>query len=306
MPPYIYRFPVFILLLSLSLTAYPTSPATAPSVVTTIRPLHALTASVAGGLFEPQLLLRQRQSPHDYRLTPAAARMLSTADMAVWIGPGLETQLAIPLQNLVPQLRRLDLARHPQLKLLPLRGGGLWEHDHEHAEEHRDADLHLWLDADNAVAVTAILAARMGELDPVNAASYRRNAERAIADIRSADTATRARLQAAQPRPYWVLHDSLQYFERRYGLQGAGAIMVSPDRVPGARRVLELRRQLREQNIGCILYEERYGRRWIEMLIEGSDVKAIEIDPLGLEVDLGPDYYPTLLLNLADRISRCK
>ena len=91
-------------------------------------------------------------------------------------------------------------------------------------------------------------------------------AEHAVADIRAADAMARARLQAAQPRPYWVLHDSLQYFEKRYGLHGAGAIMVSPDRTPGAKRVLALRRQLHEQNIGCILYEERYGRRWIEML----------------------------------------
>ena len=103
-----------------------------------------------------------------------------------------------------------------------------------------------------------------------------------------------------------MLHDSLQYFEKYYGLEGAGAIMASPDRFPGAKRVLELRGQLRTQNIGCILYEERYGRRWIEVLIEDTAVKAIPIDPLGLELVEGPDFYPRLLLSLAGQIAKCK
>lgn len=297
------RFSIAALLLSVAITV-----TAAPSVVATIPPLHALTASVAGEVFEPALLLGRQQSPHDYRLTPAGARLLSAADLVVRVGPGLETQLALPLQGLAPTERRLDLDARPELKLLPLRGGGEWEHghEHEHAGEHADTDSHLWLDADNAVAIVEILAARLGALDPANAAAYRVNSARAIADIRAADAVASERLRAARPRPYWVLHDTLQYFEKRYGLEGAGAIMVSPERTPGARRVLALRRQLREQNIGCILYEERYGRRWIDMLTEDSAVKAIPIDPLGLELEPGPEFYPKLLLNLAEQIAKCR
>jgi zinc transport system substrate-binding protein len=305
--PYIYRFPILALLLSVPAPPAYTTPA-APSVVTTIRPLHALTAGDAGGLFEPQLLLRQQQSPHDYRLTPAAARSLAAADLAIWVGPGLETQLAIPLQTLTPAERRLDLVTRPELRQLPMRGGGMWEQDHQHEHEttHADNDPHLWLDADNAERIAGILADRLSAIDPANAADYRRNTERVAADIRAADAAVRARLQTARPRPYWVLHDSLQYFEKRYGLEGAGAIMVSHDRMPGAKRVLKLRRQLQTQNISCILYEERYGRRWIEMLIEDTDVKAIPIDPLGLEIEFNQDFYPTLLTRLAEQIANCK
>jgi zinc transport system substrate-binding protein len=205
---------------------------------------------------------------------------------------------------LAPPEHRLDLGLRPEMKLLPLRGGGTWQDEHEH-EGPTDADSHLWLDADNALAILDILQARLSALDPAHAASYRQHAEHAAADIRAADQAVRKLLLAAQPRPYWVLHDSLQYFEKRYGLVGAGAIMVSPDRIPGAKRILELRAQLQTQHIGCILYEERYGRRWIEVLIEDSDVKAIPIDPLGLELEEEPDFYPKLLLNLAEQIAKC-
>jgi zinc transport system substrate-binding protein len=267
--------------------------------------LHALASSVAGGLFEPELLLRQQQSPHDYRLTPAAARLLSRADLTVWIGPGLETQLAIPLQNLAPAERRLDVGKQPELKLLQMRGGGAWQEDHEHEKGHTDADPHLWLDANNVTAIAQLLAARLSELDPAHAADYGQNARQTVTAIRAADIEARARLRAAQPPPYWVLHDSLQYFEKRYGLEGAGTVMVSPDRTPGAKRVLELRQQLRTQNIGCILYEERYGRRWIDVLIEDTTLKAIPIDPLGLELELNQDFYPKLLLNLAEQIAKC-
>jgi ABC-type Zn2+ transport system substrate-binding protein/surface adhesin len=41
-------------------------------------------------------------------------------------------------------------------------------------------------------------------------------------------------------------------------------------------------------------------------LTEGSDVKAIPIDPLGLEIELDAGFYPELLLNLAEQIAECK
>ncbi|HEY3486871.1 MAG TPA: zinc ABC transporter substrate-binding protein, partial [Gammaproteobacteria bacterium] len=201
--------------------------------------------------------------------------------------------------------RRLTVSDWPELELLPTRSGGIWQEDSEH-HEHADLDPHLWLDAGNAVRIIEGITDRLAKLDPAHAETYRQNAASGIERIKAADAAVSRQLQTAKPKPYWVLHDTLQYFEHRYGLNPAGTIMVSPERKPGAKRMLALRAQLRTQGIACILYEPRYGRRWIDIMIEGSAAQAIPIDPLGLEIESGGYNYEKLLLNLAAQLAACK
>jgi zinc transport system substrate-binding protein len=286
------------------------APATAPTVVASLQPLYGLAAAVSRGVFEPVLLIPQNQSPHYYNLTPRAAHTLSRADLVLWIGPEMETRIAVPMQNLVETSRLLTVSTWPGIRRLPARSGGNWgqhSHGHEHAghHEHEGLDPHLWLAPDNAVQIVERLRQELARLDPPHAEQYRSNADAVIAGIRVTERDIAQRFKTAQPGSYLILHDALQYFEQHYGLKPSGALMVDPERKPGAQRVLQLRQQLRGGDISCILYEARYGRRWIETLIEDTPVQAIAIDPMGLEVTADADHYSALIKKLADNLLRC-
>lgn len=135
-------------------TALTASPALAlDGVVTSIKPIHSLVASVMEGVGEPELLVKGAASPHTYTLRPSDAAMLQDAPLVFWVGPGLEPFLYQPLDTLSANARVVTLEQTEGLTRLEFREGGAFEaHDHgdhgddhahdEHAEAGHDADEH--------------------------------------------------------------------------------------------------------------------------------------------------------------------
>ena len=58
-----------------------------PQVVVSIKPIHALTASIMAGVGEPSLILKGAASPHGCALSPSDARALQNADLLIWVRP---------------------------------------------------------------------------------------------------------------------------------------------------------------------------------------------------------------------------
>ena len=306
-----------------------------PDVVVSIKPIHSLVAGVMRGMGEPTLLIEGAGSPHTYSLRPSEARAIADADVVFWVGEGLETFLAGPLATLAPDSRLVALGAAPGVMLLPTRSGGMWdEHDHDehggeeadhdqhdaphedhaaeagHGEaEHDDgrgaSDMHVWLDPQNAEAMVDTIAATLAETDPDNADSYERNAARLREGLDRLDRQLAETLAPVVDRPFVVFHDGYQYLERRYGLNAIGSISVGPDRRPGARRLGEIRAMLEETDAACVFAEPQFEPALVETVIEGTSARAGVLDPLGAELDEGPDQYFRLLDALAGSLVHC-
>ncbi|MTI16017.1 zinc ABC transporter substrate-binding protein [Rhodobacteraceae bacterium RKSG542] len=116
-------------------------------VVTSIKPIHSLVASVMQGVGEPELILKAAGSPHAQSLKPSQAAVIQGAEVIFWVGPELETFLAKPLQTVGADARVVELMQAPGLQVLNLREDENFEaHDHsahggEH-EEHADHESH--------------------------------------------------------------------------------------------------------------------------------------------------------------------
>lgn len=298
----------------------------APEVAASIKPVHSLVAGVMGDLAAPELLISGGSSPHTARLTPSEAGLLERADLVVWVGPALETSLARPIRNIVAPARSLALLRAPGVTLLRTRSGGVWDgdghghdHDHDHEHEHETAasggevrgiregsiDTHLWLDPDNATAMVDVIASRLMEIDPDNARVYKANAAATKAAIAQADRRTAALLAPVAGRPFVVFHDAYQYLERHYGLNAVGAITLSPDRAPGARRVYEIRHMLAERDVRCVFREPQFAPDLVDTIVDGTGVRVGVLDPLGADLPPGPEAYPKLLTALGRSLQDC-
>jgi zinc transport system substrate-binding protein len=275
-------------------------------VVTTIKPLHALVGGIMSGVGEPVLLIDGSTSPHSYRLTPADARQLETADLVVRMGDFLESRLAKPMQTLVPPDKLLTLNTRPALTRLPARHGGAWADDDGHGDHgHGRYDPHTWLDPDNAAAMVNIIARRLQQLDPGHAEQYATNAERVAKRIAALDRRIAAELADVQNAPYLVFHDALHYFEHHYGLNPAGALTIDPERRPGARRLVELRRLIEEKHIRCVFHEPQFGTALADVLLENTGATLVTVDPLGLNIPPGFEGYLQLMQQLADNMHGC-
>lgn len=312
--------PIRILALcTLLLTLSMSTALAATDVVVTIKPIHALISGVMKDIGKPTLLIKGGQSPHSYSLRPSDARALADAELVVWIGPELESFLVQPLHSLAPSAQKVELLRKPELIRLPQRRGGNWTdgHDHsEHPDHHDHADTvdteirrsnnpHLWLDPHNAIDIVTLTTESLSELDPNNAATYRTNAHHLIQRLTALDRELAAQLKPLQSRPYLVFHDAYPYLEARYRLNPVGAISINPDRRTGAKRVAEIRATIESSGALCLFSEPQFRPQLVNALLDGTDARGGELDPLGADLPAGADSYFELMRALATALEGC-
>lgn len=150
------------------------------------------------------------------------------------------------------------------------------------------------------------MAAALIEADPARADTYRANASALDARLEALDAELRATLAPVSGRPFIVFHDAWRYLEEAYGLTAAGSITVSPERMPGAKRITELRHTITERGAVCIFAEPQMPSRLVATVAEGTGVGIGEIDPLGSAVaGPGADAYETLMRRNAIELARC-
>ncbi len=314
-----YLWAVFALVLA----APPLAAASAevPRVVTTIKPVHSLTAAVMGEQGRPRLLVDGAQSPHTYDMPPSDAYALERADVVVWVGPALEAFLQRPLASLAKNARHVRLQDAPGVKLLRTRVSGTWASAHagrahggaDHAGDgHAESaippdriDPHIWLDPANARAMVTAIADALAEADPAHADRYRANAAATRERIAALAADIEERLAPVREVPFVVFHDAYHYFERAFGLNAVGAIALNPQRQPSARRLHAIRTQIRELDARCVFREPQFAPDLVATVLEGTSAREGVLDPLGAELDAGPEAYPTLLRRLAASLRDC-
>jgi zinc transport system substrate-binding protein len=297
------RYIVILLLMYCSLPV-----AAAPRVVVSIAPVHSLVAGVMYGVAEPTLLIPPGASPHAYALKPSGARALARAQLIVWVGEGLEPMLEKPLGALGGSAQVLELAEVKGMHLLANREGGVWGEGHTTAHEghaHGAVDMHLWLAPKNARRIVAAVAAELVSMDPENAEHYRNNARKLGQQIDALETTLHKQLKPLHGRPYIVFHDAYHYFEEAFSLSPAGAISVSPEQRPGARRIVEIRQAIRERKAACVFSEPQFRPDIVKVVLEGSGAHVGVLDPLGADLPPGREQWFELMRGLADALTEC-
>ena len=179
------------------------------------------------------------------------------------------------------------------------------EHADAHGHEDGEADLHVWLDPANAQALVLAIRDTLIAADPAHASRYRSNADKLVADLGELTTELTATLAPVKAAPFVVFHDAYQYFEKRFGLNAVGSITVSPEVVPGAERIVEIREKLQGLGAGCVFAEPQFTPKLIEVVAEGTGARTGVLDPLGADLDAGADLYSALMRGMAASMRDC-
>ena len=306
------KAPILAAFCALATVYAPLSRAT--EVVVSLKPIHALVASVMGETGEPRLMVTGAASPHTYQMRPSDAEVLSAADLVVWIGENMERFLDRPIAVLGSGAEVVTLHEAAGMQLLPNREGGIWhdedsevhvdEHD-DHGHEHDEFDMHVWLDPGNAGRIVDVVADALARIDPGRAEAYRANAEATRMRIRALESSLDERLAPVRQRAFIVFHDGYGYFEHAFGLNGKGAVAVDPARPPGARRIAELRGALAEHDVRCVFTEAPFEPGLVSTVIEGTGIRTGTLDPLGVDVAPGPDAWFEIMRGLGDSVADC-
>jgi len=310
---------LFTLSALLFLLAFNIQPAqSAPKVVVSISPVHALAVQVMKGITKPALLLKGNIDPHSYSLKPSHVMALNKADLIVVVAPTFETFLAKTLAELRSKKQVLTLSAQPGMTLHEPRKSTDWnkgskEHDHgdhddvdDHDDhDHGNIDPHLWLDPANAKQIVKALVKSLSLLDNPNASHYAANGKQALEKLDTLDNKLRAALRPVRKTPYLVLHDGFQYFEQHYGLNALGALTLSSEHAPGARRLRQIRKIIKQQHIKCVFAEPQFSNRLIATVTENTNARAGTLDLLGISINTGANAYSEMMINLATSLKTC-
>lgn len=289
-------------------------PVRALEVLTTIKPLGFIAAAITDGVSEPKVLLPTGASPHDFSLRPSDIRSINEADLVVWVGPELEGFMAKPL------------AKHPHvLTLTRVEGMPLFDyskqagheeyadeahegHDHDGHEghHHEGVDPHIWLGPTQALVIANALSETLSAQDPANAERYRANLLAFKAKVEAKDKVIAEQMKAVNQKGYFVFHEAYGYWERHYGMSSKGHFTVSPERRPGAKTLVEIRKALEEKKASCIYAEPQFSPAVIESVARNTGAKVLLLDEVGERVPLGPDGYPRFMQQLADAFAECR
>lgn len=273
-----------------------------PRVIASIQPLHSLVAGVMKGVGVPALMVSGNASEHNFALKPSDARRLAAAQLVIMVDPAYETFM----KRLPPAAAVVAMAQLPGIVRKPLREGGLWEHDHDHHDEHEaSTDFHVWLDPTNAKIAVQAIADALSRLDTANAPLYTANAANLQARLDALDAELAGRLAPLAARPYVVFHDAYHYFEARYGLSPAGSITIDPDRPVSAKRLASLRDRLKKAGAPCVFREPQFSGSVVETLARSAGARVGVLDPQGAALPPGPDQYFSLMTGLAQSLTEC-
>ena len=313
------------------------------NVAVSIKPIHSLVASVMEGISTPDLIV-EAGSPHTYSLKPSQAKQLEEADVVFWVAHDIEPFLEKPLESIATNAKSVELANtHGLIKLTFREGVAFDSHGHdahghaEHAKEEHDGhghdahekeghdahghaghakeehddhghgeyDPHIWLDPVNAKVMVHKIEETLVELDPVNASKYKANADNLSAELDLLTAQVGSELEAVKGKGFVVFHDAYHYFENRFGVTAVGSITVSPEVLPGAARVKELRAKVKASNAMCVFSEPQFEPKLVATIIEKTNVGSSVLDPLGATIDAGPKLYFKLIRNMGTSLKEC-
>ena len=297
-------------------------------VVATIKPIHALVAGVMAGVGEPKLLIDGAGSPHTFALKPSDARALNQSDVVFRVSKLLEPFMIKVLTTLPKSVRVITLEDAPGLTLHKMRSGATFEqHTHDHgpkgrqvkkadAHDHHDHgkpgkaaaeanDGHIWLDPANAKVIAQYIASVLATEAPEHAARFKENADAVVRSLDQLDAELGQTLKPIAGRPYIVFHDAYHYLEHRYGLTPAGAVTVSPEIAPSAKRLSELRKKISTLKAVCVFAEPQFEPKLVRTITEGTSARTGTLDYLGASLKPGPDLYFSVLRSLAGHLKAC-
>lgn len=321
-----------------------TAMAEVPRVATDIAPVHSLVSQVMGGLGTPDLIVAPGASPHEYSLRPSNAAALESADLVFWVGEALTPWLADAATTLAGDASVTELLELEGVRRLETREDAVFEqhrhdddddHGHDHADDHADdhghdhagdhsddhgdahssagghdyghegIDPHAWLAPSNAAVWLDAVAESLAGADPSNAATYRSNAAEAKERLAAVTVEIDEILAPMRGQSFVVFHDAYQYFETAFDIPASGAVSLSDASDPSPARVAEIQKRIADEGIVCVLSEPQFSPGLLATVMDGAEAQTAVLDPLGADLEPGPDLYPQLLRNLATGLAGC-
>ncbi|HET6414556.1 MAG TPA: metal ABC transporter substrate-binding protein [Anaeromyxobacter sp.] len=287
-----------------ALAAATPSPARAAlHVVTTVEGLAALVGEVGGDRVSVESLSKGVSDPHFVDANPMLAVKLRNASLLVDVGLELEIGWLPPLvtQARNPDIRPGEKGRLTAASAIQVLDVPTGPVDRSMGDLHPQGNPHFLNDPRRGLEVAAAIAARLSELDPTGAATYRSRLEAFRGRLEERMAAWDKELAPFRGRKIFTQHRTLTYFLDYSGLVDAGEMEPRPGVPPPPSHLAELVEIARAQKVTEIVVENFYDAKSAEVVARHSGAKVVQI-PGDVGGDPGARTYVDYVDEVVSRI----
>jgi len=232
-------------------------------VVATFSVLGDIVKTVGGDHIALTTLVGPDGDAHVFEPTPADAKAVAEADLVFVNGLGLEGWMDRLIQSAGYKGPVAVATSGVKSRVMEEDGATV-------------TDPHAWQDLGNGRLYVANVAAALAAADPKDADDYRAAAAAFTAAIDAKDRWVRAELTAVPDvqRRIITSHDAFGYFGAAYGISFLAPEGVSTDAEPSAAGMAQLVRQMKQENIRIVFFENMTSPKLVETLAKEAGARV--------------------------------
>ena len=263
-------------------------------IVCSILPHYCFTSEIVGDLAVVELLASPTIGPHAYQPTLKDRRRLSSSDVFIFNGLGLESSFS---KDFVQSLERQGVVVVRAGESLSTSDRILLGSDAQ-IQTH---DPHTWLCERGAIEAAQAIFRGVVDSDPENESEYQQGLTRLESKIRGAFKKWRKKLSVLEYRTILPYHDAWAYFAREFNLQVPTTVTLSGSPTSISKR-LELEKIIRSGAVPAIFVEPQFRPLEVEFLVQETGVAIATLDP-GVTTTTSPDentYFEIMNTNIEE------
>lgn len=265
------------------------------NIVTSFYPMYVATANIVDGVEDVELRNLTASTTgclHDYQLTTSNMVTLSTADVLIVNGGGMENFIEKAVET------------YEDLKVINASDGIIHEHEEEEIEHNDEGELehthehgenaHIWVSISMHIEQIKKIRDELVKIDSKNAEAYIENANHYILKLEDLKARMHQSLDNIENKKIVTFHEAFEFFAEEFALEIVAVIEREPGTYPSAGEVANIIDLIRSKEVKAIFVEPQYSRSAADTIARETGVSVYTLDPI-VTGELDKDSYIELM-----------
>ena len=275
------------------------------TIVTSFYPMYISTLNIVKDI--PNVEVINMTAPqtgclHDYSLSTKDLKTLSSADIFVINGAGMESFL----DDVIDEYSDLKIIEASKgIDLIEDTEHDDHTEDHDHEDHDHDVNPHVWVSISKNIEEVSNIAEELSSLDPNHANEYQDNANEYIAKLENLKTEMHSTLDNIAHKDIITFHEAFPYFAEEFGLNIVGVIEIEPDSEPSAKEVENIISIINEKNIKALFTEPQYSSKIADTIAKETGASIYTLDPI-VTGDSNEKAYNDYIIKMQENLNTLK
>lgn len=234
-------------------------------VMTSFYPVYIMAVNITNGIDGVQvsdMAGQQTGCLHDYQLQSSDMQALSSADLFIINGAGMESFMT-KVTDQLPKLTVLDSSTNvPRI-----------------TDETGEVNPHMWVSISSYIIQVQNIAAGLAKADHTRAVQYQKNADVYLKKLENLRTRMHTALDPLPNRNIITFHEAFPYFAKEFDLNIVQTVQREPDSQPSAKELAESIRLIRSSGVKAVFAEPQYEQSAAKIIAQESGASMYSLDP---------------------------